>query len=148
VWFPVGFIGPRGPGLEPDGQLGGLDSNRGQADVFTNQPRRGEEGPVDVEQHSELPQLYARGITACRSRDTVALGRVVVELIGRLNFDYDVAARRLGRVYVLAMEDAQQGRFRQSLRIFRSLHTAAAPRDSSVEPAPSMKDVRGSIEST
>jgi hypothetical protein len=95
----------------------------------------------------ELPQLYARGIAASRGRDTAALGRVVVELMGRLNFDYDEAARRLGRIYVLALQAAQRGRYRQSLRIFRALHAAAVPRGSSLEARPSMKDARGSTES-
>ena len=103
---------------------------------------------MDGEHSSELPQLYARAIAACRGRATATLGRVVVELMGRLNFDYDEAARRLGRLYLLALEAGQRGRFRQTLRIFRSLHAAAAPRGSSLTAPPSMKDVRGSIEST
>jgi len=106
------------------------------------------EGGLDGEHPSELPQLYARAIAACQGRDAASLGRVVVELMGRLNFDYDEAARRLGRLYLLALQGARRGRFRQSFRIFRSLHAVATPRGSSLKAPTSNRDVRGSTEST
>ena len=101
---------------------------------------------MDSERRSDLPRLYARGIAASRRRDAAGLGRVVVELIGRLNFEYEDAARRLGVLYLVALQSGRRGRFRRTLRIFRSLHAAAS--GSSMSATRSKKDVRGSTEST
>jgi hypothetical protein len=65
-------------------------------------------------------------MSACRRRDAAGLGRVVVELVGRLNFEYEDAARQLGELYLEALERAERGRFRRTLRVFRTLRDAAS----------------------
>jgi hypothetical protein len=83
----------------------------------------------------ELSRLYARGIAACQRRDAAGVGRVLMELIGRLNFEYEDAARRLGGIYVEAMQRARRGRFRRTLRILRALRAAAAGEERRRRPA-------------
>jgi hypothetical protein len=77
----------------------------------------------------DLARLYARGIAACRHRDAAAVGRVLLELIARLNFEYEAAAGRLGHLYVEALERARRNRFRRTLRLFRALRAVLASED-------------------
>jgi hypothetical protein len=79
---------------------------------------------VGVRGSTDLGRLYGWAIAACRRRNAPAVRRVVMELIGRLDFHHEAAARRLARLYVEALGRARRGRFRRTLRVFRALRAA------------------------
>lgn len=72
-----------------------------------------------------IADLYQRGIAGCLERDGAAVREVLLELVGALNFDYEQAARELGRLYDAALRQVDGGHFEAPLRTFRILHETA-----------------------
>lgn len=77
----------------------------------------------------ELPGLLRRGIAGCRARNRRQVARVLVDLIGTLDFDYEEAATRLFEVYDDCLRRVRRRQFEVPERILESLHAvfAAAP---------------------
>ena len=71
-------------------------------------------------------ELYGRGAAGCRRRDTSVVRGVIAELVFRLDFDFDRAARELGRLYQLSLRHVEAGRFQMALEIFQALGATAA----------------------
>lgn len=89
----------------------------------------------------ELPGLLRRGIAGCRARDRRQVGRVLIELIGTLDFDYEEAATRLFEVYDDCLGRVRRRQFEVPQRILESLHAvfAAAP---ALSPARALGQLR------
>lgn len=76
-----------------------------------------------------LPVLYRRGVSACLARDAAEVRRILLRLIGALNFEFEAAASRLFEIYDLCLGHVAQGRFEVPRRVFESLGRASHEAD-------------------
>ena len=87
--------------------------------------------PVRVEER--LVALYRGGIEGCRTEDARQVARVLMELIGLLNFGYREAAIRLFEVYDDCLQRVRRRQFQVPLRVLQNLEHAVQSMDA---PAP------------
>ena len=67
------------------------------------------------------------GVDGCRAGDTAAVEKVLLELIGTLNFEYEEAALGLFRLYDASLDQVQAGRFDTARALFFRLLDACGP---------------------
>ena len=76
-----------------------------------------------------LPALYRRGVSACLARDATEVRRILMRLIGALNFEFEAAASRLFEIYDLCLGHVAEGRFEVPQRVLESLGRASHEAD-------------------
>lgn len=71
-------------------------------------------------------KMYDLFIVSNKRGDISKMGRVLVELMGSLNFDFEETATRLYRLYEYCQRCIYQKKYEESLRIVQELRTAWA----------------------
>jgi hypothetical protein len=76
-----------------------------------------------------LPALYRRGVSACLERDAAEVRRILMRLIGALNFEFEAPASRLFEIYDICLGHVAQGRFEVPRRVLERLGRASHEAD-------------------
>jgi len=71
-------------------------------------------------------KMYDLFIVSCKRQDVNKMSRVLVELMGALNFEYDETATRLDRLYEYCQRCIFQNKFDEALYIITELRNAWA----------------------
>jgi len=71
-------------------------------------------------------KMYDLFIVSCKKNDVSKMSKVLIELMGSLNFEYEETATRLYRLYEYTQRLIFQKRFSEALVIIRELRDAWA----------------------
>lgn len=71
-------------------------------------------------------KMYDLFIVSCKKKDVTKMSRVLIELMGALNFDYEETATRLYRLYEYCQRQIFQKNFDEALYIIKELRDAWA----------------------
>ncbi len=71
-------------------------------------------------------KMYDLFIVSCKRRDVSKMSRVLIELMGSLNFEYEETATRLYRLYEYCQRCIFQKKFGEALEIIQGLREAWA----------------------
>ncbi len=71
-------------------------------------------------------KMYDLFIVSCKKNDVSKMSKVLIELMGALNFEYEETATRLYRLYEYTQRLIFQKRFNEALVIIRELRDAWA----------------------
>lgn len=71
-------------------------------------------------------KMYDLFIVSCKRQDTNKMGKVLIELMGSLNFEYEETATRLYRLYEYCQRCIFQKKYDEALHIITELRTAWA----------------------
>lgn len=66
-------------------------------------------------------KMYDLFIVSCKRKDVQKMSRVLIELMGSLNFDYEETATRLYRIYEYCQRCIFQKKFDEALHIIQEL---------------------------
>ena len=70
--------------------------------------------------------MYDLFIVSCKRGDVQKMSRVLIELMGALNFDYEETATRLYRLYEYCQRCIFQKKYDEAIRIIQELRQAWA----------------------
>jgi flagellin-specific chaperone FliS len=71
-------------------------------------------------------KMYDLFIVSCKRKDIPKMSRVLIELMGALNFEYEETATRLYRLYEYCQRCIFQKKFDESLHIIQELRSTWA----------------------
>ncbi|MGA2297296.1 MAG: flagellar export chaperone FliS [FCB group bacterium] len=71
-------------------------------------------------------KMYDLFIVSCKRGDVTKMSRVLVELMGSLNFEYEDTATRLYRLYEYCQRCIFQKRFKEAINIIQELRNTWA----------------------
>jgi Flagellar protein FliS len=71
-------------------------------------------------------KMYDLFIVSCKRKDVPKMGKVLIELMGALNFEYEETATRLYRLYEYCQRCIFQRKFNEALEIIQELRMAWA----------------------
>ncbi|MGE5480136.1 MAG: flagellar protein FliS [Chloroflexota bacterium] len=71
-------------------------------------------------------KMYDLFIVSCKKRDTNKMSRVLIELMGALNFEYEETATRLYRLYEYSQRLVFQKKYDEAYKIIAELRAAWA----------------------
>jgi flagellin-specific chaperone FliS len=71
-------------------------------------------------------KMYDLFIVSCKKKDVQKMSKVLIELMGSLNFDYEETATRLYRLYEYCQRCIFQKKFDEALHIIQELRNAWA----------------------
>lgn len=71
-------------------------------------------------------KMYDLFIVSCKKKDTVKMSRVLVELMGALNFEYEETSTRLYRLYEYCQRCVFQRKYDDALHIIQELRNTWA----------------------
>lgn len=71
-------------------------------------------------------KMYDLFIVSCKRQDTSKMGKVLIELMGSLNFEYEETATRLYRLYEYCQRCIFQKKYDEALHIITELRNAWA----------------------
>lgn len=71
-------------------------------------------------------KMYDLFIVSCKRKDVAKMSRVLIELMGALNFEYEETATRLYRLYEYCQRCIFQRKFDEALYIIKELREAWA----------------------
>ncbi len=66
-------------------------------------------------------KMYDLFIVSCKRRDTIKMSRVLIELMGSLNFEYEDISTRLYRLYEYCQRCVFQRKYDEALHIIQEL---------------------------
>lgn len=69
-------------------------------------------------------KMYDLFIVSCKRKDVQKMSRVLIELMGALNFEYEETATRLYRLYEYCQRQIFQKNFEEALYIIQELRDA------------------------
>jgi flagellin-specific chaperone FliS len=102
------------------------------AKIYSNNKKDGS-FPIYLEQEvyswsreKIILKMYDLFIVSCKKKDMQKMSKVLIELMGSLNFDYEETATRLYRLYEYCQRCIFQKKFDEALYIIQELRSAWA----------------------